>query len=200
MSALPKPMNAGEIARIMSDHATSEVRVLSEHLEMRNVSVSHTSVCYECLQPATMFIMCAKARFRAPRCDAHGLPLIVSFHNAGFDVEVDRYRSGNDRESARDFLDRLQRGGAKPARMDEDEPDQDTLNRYGDAALDFPRPYGVLRAESQNEDPGERCPVCEAIVAYDDFDHKKKTCKQCERLRMIESGEARAEMMWARGT
>jgi hypothetical protein len=149
MSALPKPMNADEIARIMADHATSEIRVLSEHLEMRNVSASHTSVCYECLEPATMYIMCRKAGFRAPRCDAHGLPLIVSFHNAGFDVEVDRYRSGNDRESAREFLDRLQRGGKKPARMDEDEPSQDELNRYGDAALEFPRPYGVIEAEAR---------------------------------------------------
>jgi hypothetical protein len=149
MTALPKPMTADEIARIMDDHTASEVRVLTEHLEMRNVLTVHGSVCYECLEPATMFIMCAKTRFRAPRCDAHGLPLIVSFHNAGFDVEVDRYRSGNDRESAREFLDRLLKGGPKPARMDEDEPDQDTLNRYGDAALDFPRPMGVRIAEGR---------------------------------------------------
>jgi hypothetical protein len=140
MSALPKPMSADEIAHIMSDHETSEVRVLSERLEMRNVAVSHTSVCYECLEPATMFIMCERMRFRAPRCDAHGLPLIVAYHNAGYDVEVDRYRLGNDHESARDFLDRLQCGGAKPARMDEDEPDQDTLNR---------RPYSVVDADAR---------------------------------------------------
>jgi hypothetical protein len=44
------------------------------------------------------------------------------------------------REEARDFLDRLQRGGAKPARMDEDEPDQDTLNR---------RPYSVVDADAR---------------------------------------------------
>jgi hypothetical protein len=60
------------------------------------------------------------------------------------------------------------------------------------------------RAENLLTDGGEdfpvyervQCSACGESVAVDDFDAKAKTCKECERKRAIESGEALEE--WRR--
>lgn len=89
MSALPQPMTADEVARLMNEQFAHEARVVAED----------GPICYECLNPATMFIVCAEARFRAPRCDRHGVEVVGYFKSEGYAVELTRYRQAHEKSA-----------------------------------------------------------------------------------------------------
>jgi hypothetical protein len=77
---------------------------------------------------------------------------------------------------------------------------REQMRELGLGIEDVDRAWPVVPTNDQHEDfpvyERVRCSACGELVAVDDFDAKAKTCKECERKRAIESGEALEE--WRR--
>jgi hypothetical protein len=77
---------------------------------------------------------------------------------------------------------------------------REQMRELGLGIEDVDRAWPVVPTNDQHEDfpvyERVQCSACGESVAGDDFDAKAKTCKECERKRAIESGEALSE--WKR--
>jgi hypothetical protein len=213
MTALPHTMPDAEILR---EHEASEARIVAE---WHAAPVQFTPPpCDVCTLPGTMYVRSDAARCRAVRCDEHGAETITELHRRGYDVAVERYgvvnacsecgnafelderrhyvRLNGSRRKAFVCTSCLARGEYR------DVFTSSTAREEARAG----KPYGVLRAENLLTDAGEDFPVYERVecsacgesVAVDDFDAKAKTCRECDRKRAIESGDAMADWKWGR--
>jgi hypothetical protein len=196
MTALPHTMPDAEILR---EHLASEARVLAEQPRINLVAFVRNVFDSQLLE---------SVGFRTER-DLYAYVIHLLEQRGRKLTEIEKGRVGvvtATEFNTRRALSQLNRTCAhceKTFSLDERrhlvrvQPSRD--KRFVcTACLD--RCWPVVPTNDQHEDfpvyERVQCSACGESVAGDDFDAKAKTCKECERKRAIESGEALSE--WKR--